>query len=74
MSLRDWSALRAFGLALGWIVLVLVVALPRALHFFSGRATNGPGGIAGVSFGPKALLLVLFRKRAYWYALEIAPS
>ena len=59
MSLRNWSALRVFGLAFGWLVLVPVIALPRVLRFLSGHATSGDGGIAGISFGPKAMLLVL---------------
>lgn len=59
MSLREWSLWRVLLLGMGWIILVLVIALPRVLRFMSGRASDGSGGMAGVSFGPKAMLLVL---------------
>ena len=59
MSLRDWSLWRVLLLGIGWVILVLGVALPRVLRLMSGRATDGNGSLVGVSFGPKAMLLVL---------------
>jgi hypothetical protein len=59
VNLRDWSLWRVLLLGMGWIILVLVIALPRALRFLSGRASDGSGALVGVSFGPKAMLLVL---------------
>jgi hypothetical protein len=56
MSLRDWSALRTIGIAVGWILFVVLVA---RLWFFTGRTTDSEGGMAGVTFGPRATLLVL---------------
>ena len=56
MSLRDWSALRTIGIAFGWILFVLLVA---GLQFFTGRTRDSEGGMVGVSFGPRATLLVL---------------
>jgi hypothetical protein len=51
LSLRDWSLWRVLLLGIGWVILVLVIALPRVLRFMSGRATDGSGGLVGISFG-----------------------
>ena len=56
MSLRDWSALRTISIAFGWILFVLLVA---GLQFFTGRTRDSEGGMVGISFGPRATLLVL---------------
>ena len=56
MSLRDWSALRTIGIAFGWILFVFLVA---GLQFFTGRTRASEGGMVGVSFGPRATVLVL---------------
>jgi hypothetical protein len=58
MGVRDWSALRVLVGALGWVMLVVVFALPRALRLLSGGAAEGRDGWA-VSFGPQAMFLVL---------------
>jgi hypothetical protein len=58
MGLRDWSALRVLLGALGWVILVLVFALPRVLRLLSGGVADGQDGVGGVSFGPKAMFLV----------------
>ena len=59
MSLRDWSLWRVLLLGMGWIILVLIIALPRVLRFMSGRTGDGSGGLVGVSFGPRAMLVVM---------------
>jgi hypothetical protein len=59
MGLRDLSGLQVSGAALAWLVLVLVIGLPRVLRFLSGRSSDGHGGLAGFSFGPGAMLLVI---------------
>jgi hypothetical protein len=59
MSLRDWSGLRIIGAALGWIVLVLALGLPRVLSMLTGRGSDGQGGMVVVHFEPKAMLVVL---------------
>jgi hypothetical protein len=58
MAMRDWSALRVLLGALGWVMLVVVFALPRALRLPSGGAADGRDGWA-MSFGPSAMFLVL---------------
>jgi uncharacterized membrane protein len=58
MSLRDWSGLRIIGASLGWVVLVLALGLPRVLSVFTGRGSDGRGGMMGVHFGPEAMLVV----------------
>jgi hypothetical protein len=55
--LRDRPALRVLVATLGWVILVLVFAIPRVLRLLSGGAVDG--GDAGLSFGPKAMFLVL---------------
>jgi hypothetical protein len=59
MSLRDWSSLRVLGIVLGWVILVLVIGLPRVLSMFTGRGTGGQGRMVAMHFGPEAMLLVL---------------
>lgn len=48
VSLRNWSFVRVLLSGIAWIVLVLVIALPRVLSLPTG-----------VSFGPPAMFLVL---------------
>jgi hypothetical protein len=59
MALRDWSGIQVAAASLAWLILILVIGLPRILRGFAGRAADGHGGISGVTFGPGAMLLVL---------------
>jgi hypothetical protein len=58
MGLRDWSGLEVLSAALGWPVLVLVIALPRMVHVLFGSSAGGEGGLLGLGFGPVQMLLV----------------
>jgi hypothetical protein len=59
MSLQSWSLWRVLAVGVGWIAVVLIIAPPRVLRVMSGRASTGSEGIAGINFGPKAMLLVI---------------
>ena len=55
MSLRTWPLSAVLGSCVAWILLISVVGLPRVLRLFSARGPSG--GMVGVSFGPREMVL-----------------
>lgn len=57
MNLKAWSLSVVLTVGFGWVLFVPIVALPYTLRWFAGRLTT-EGGIVGITFGPREMLLV----------------